>query len=183
MLHPATRLEQVDLAIGLGVVATGPIPRGSITWVKDPLDRVLAPAEVAALPSICAGDLEHYSWVDRSGNYVLCWDIARYVNHACDPNCLATEWGFEIAVRDIAAGEELTNDYANIGMLPREQMRCHCGAPGCRGLVSPLDAAARAPLWSDAIAQAATRLTQVPQPLWTLLPDALQSDLRQRHAP
>ena len=181
MLHPSTRLKAVDPAIGLGVVATEPIPRGSIVWVRDPLDQVLTPAEIAALPALCTADLEHYFWQNRDGDYVLCWDIARYVNHDCDPNCISTEFGFEIAVRAIAPGEELTNDYANIGMLPEEQMVCYCGAPRCRGLVSPADVPVRVRLWTGLVAASLADVNRVHQPLWSLLPDALRECLRQRY--
>lgn len=41
-------------------------------------------------------------------------NLARYVNHSCDPNCEAEERDGRIyyyAIRNIAAGEELTIDY------------------------------------------------------------------------
>ena len=48
-------------------------------------------------------------------------DHGRYMNHNCIPNCLKTWMGYEVAVRDIALGEELTNDYANLGMYPDDE--------------------------------------------------------------
>ena len=63
-----------------------------------------------------------------------------YINHCCDPNC---EWDFTddeayvLAVRDIAAGEELTIDYAYDAAGPLE--RCGCGAEACRGMLNSLD--------------------------------------------
>jgi hypothetical protein len=181
MLHPATTLKPVDPTIGLGVFATEPIPRGCITWVRDPLDQVLTPAAIAALPAPCTVDLEHYFCHTRDGNYLLCWDIGRYVNHSCTPNCFSTEWGFEIAVRDIAAGEQLTNDYANIGMMPTERLQCRCGAPGCRGVVSPADAFAKMSQWTSAIAASLAAVNGVRQPLWALLAESVQEQLRARY--
>jgi uncharacterized protein len=84
-------------------------------------------------------------------------------------------------VRDIDAGDELTNDYANIGMGPTERIRCLCGAPGCRGLVSSADAAARMPQWVSAIAASLADVNCVRQPLWTLLPNMLQEQLRNQY--
>ena len=57
-------------------------------------------------------------------------NIARFINHACRPNC----W-FEVvdktiwirASRNIRAGEELTYDYATIG---EKTIPCRC-RPGC----------------------------------------------------
>ena len=66
---------------------------------------------------------------------------ARFVNHACDPNCesvIEKSRVFIDAIRTIAAGEELTYDY----QIQREAgdppdidaiFACHCGLPGCRG--------------------------------------------------
>ena len=60
----------------------------------------------------------------------------RFINHSCNPNtftrCTATRAEF-YALRDIAKGEELTNDYGRShheGTLP-----CRCGAPNCRGFI------------------------------------------------
>ena len=60
----------------------------------------------------------------------------RFINHSCAPNTFfrCTPERAEIyALRDIAAGEELTVDYGESqhnGRLP-----CRCGAPGCRGRI------------------------------------------------
>src|SRR3954465_2410560 len=60
----------------------------------------------------------------------------RFINHSCAPNTFfrCTPERAEIyALRDIAAGEELTVDYGESqhdGKLP-----CRCGAPRCRGAI------------------------------------------------
>ena len=41
MLHPHTELKFVSPDIGYGVFASSFIPKGTITWVKDELDRVI----------------------------------------------------------------------------------------------------------------------------------------------
>lgn len=53
-----------------------------------------------------------------SGLYLLCGDHARHMNHSDAPNCgeLHTRFSPEsktVALRDIASGEELTEDYAS----------------------------------------------------------------------
>lgn len=61
-----------------------------------------------------------------------------FTNHSCDPNCglRVDSSGFDmIALRDIAAGEELTYDYSTHQEHPQEDMICQCGTPACRGVV------------------------------------------------
>jgi uncharacterized protein len=66
---------------------------------------------------------------------------ARFINHACDPNCESTiknKRVFIEAIRTIQPGEELNYDYA-IGRdsddAPNvdEIFACRCGAANCRG--------------------------------------------------
>lgn len=61
-----------------------------------------------------------------------------FTNHSCEPNCGLRVFpsGFDmIALRDIAAGEELTYDYSTHLENPQETMTCRCGAPSCRGVI------------------------------------------------
>lgn len=60
------------------------------------------------------------------------------VNHSCEPNAAvridgttATLW----AVRDIAAGEEISFDYSTILDEDDFTMECLCGTPSCRGTI------------------------------------------------
>ncbi len=60
---------------------------------------------------------------------------AMFINHSCDPNCESQEEEGKIfisALRDIAAGEELTYEY-NLHDSDDEQGDCYCGASTCRG--------------------------------------------------
>ncbi|KVM46038.1 SET domain-containing protein-lysine N-methyltransferase [Burkholderia ubonensis] len=53
--------------------------------------------------------------------------------HSCDPNVRLDMAGFELwSLRDIAAGEMLTMDYASTEDMLMRQFECHCGAPNCR---------------------------------------------------
>jgi uncharacterized protein len=66
---------------------------------------------------------------------------ARFVNHACEPNCESVIVGSRVfidAIRGIRSGEELTYDY----QIQREAddppdidaiFACRCGTPSCRG--------------------------------------------------
>jgi hypothetical protein len=86
-----------------------------------------------------------------------------YGNHSCDANTLDTQLGFDVAVRDIEAGQELTVDYRRF-FDPTIAFRCRCGSALCCGevrCVPPPEAVAA--MWQRRIA-AALR-TDVPQPL------------------
>ena len=84
------------------------------------------------------------SWVvdaTRAGN------AARFVNHSCAPNCRSRVLpggpagrGRVVieALRDVAAGEELTYDY-KFDIEPDangKKIACRCGAPTCRGTMN-----------------------------------------------
>jgi len=68
-------------------------------------------------------------------------NAARWINHACDPNCEADEVDGRVfikALRDIQPGEELFYDYGLIideRYTPKlkKQYACRCGSPKCRG--------------------------------------------------
>jgi SET domain-containing protein len=75
-------------------------------------------------------------------------NVARYINHSCEPNCESVIERRHIwikAIRTIEPGEELTYDY-NLD-LPGERPRgwrqtylCRCGTPSCRGtLLAPTE--------------------------------------------
>ena len=49
MIHPHTELQFISEKIGYGVIATKFIPKGTITWVLDKLDRIFTPEEVRAM--------------------------------------------------------------------------------------------------------------------------------------
>ena len=182
MIHPATELRLVDPVIGHGVYATAAIPRGTLIWVRDPLDRQLSPDEIAALPPAVAAQIERHFWLDRSGYYVLAWDLARFVNHSCRPNCVGVAAGVEIVIADIAPGDQITNDYAELGMLPGETMGCSCGAAECRGVVSDAQADVIRATLAGAMTKALGRAPSVDQPLAGLLPDALRRRLLEPQA-
>ena len=70
-------------------------------------------------------------------------NLARWINHSCDPNCEAVIEDGRIyieSIRDIQPGEELAYDYNYI--LPerhtaklKRRFPCHCGAATCRGTI------------------------------------------------
>lgn len=116
MIHPHTELRFINKDIGYGVVATHFIPKGTITWVLDKLDREFTPGEVEKLDPVYREILDTYSFCNSAGNLVLCWDHGRFVNHSFNSNCLTTAYDFEVAIRDIHPGEQITDDYGYLNI-------------------------------------------------------------------
>jgi len=166
MLHPDTEVRWISKEIGCGVVATRAIPKGSITWVQDPLDRILSPAQVAALPGPCRETLYKYAYRNRHGEYVFCWDNTRFMNHSFTPNCITTAYSFELAVRDIAEGEELTNDYGSLNIIEPFQA---CDEGTERKVVYPDDLARHYQQWDQKLEGAFQQIHRVAQPLREIL--------------
>lgn len=176
MMHPHTQLVPVDSLVGSGVIATQRIPRGSLVWVQDALDQVIPESEIAQLPACWSALVDRWTFSDGRRHRVLLWDHGRYVNHSCLPNCGGTEFGFEIALRDIEAGEQLSNDYATLFMGPSEGFDCRCGAPGCRGTIDHRQVPEAVAAVRRGLQQALDFLESMPQPLWPLLdPQRLQA--------
>jgi uncharacterized protein len=104
---------------GIGLFAAEPIRKGTVLWRMNPLiDIELTEAQVRTLAPPAREQLEKYTYTDLvRKRLVLCGDDARFFNHDDAPNCLDypdAEGGKTVASRDIAVGEELTCDYAQI---------------------------------------------------------------------
>lgn len=88
--------------------------------------------------------IDRYEIVDAT----MKGNVARFVNHCCDPCCYARiitvdsarEDGRSekkivfLAKRDIQVGEELTYDYHYA--IEDEKIPCFCGAKSCRGFMN-----------------------------------------------
>lgn len=169
MLHPHTELRLAREEIGLGVFATRDIPRGTVVWALDDLDQRLPPEQVSRLGRRYERILEHYAYLNAAGEHVLCWDLARWINHSCDANVLSSGWEFDLAIRDIAAGQEITTDYGALNLA--RGFACRCGSPGCRRRVRPGDFEKLAAMWDQRVREAFADLLCVPQPLWQWVPN------------
>lgn len=167
MIHPDTAIRPVDPRIGVGVVATRRIPKGTITWVHDELDQSFSAQKLARLGPLFHPAIDRYSYRDGDGHYVLCWDHARFVNHSCRPTCMAPGFDLEIAIRDIEPGEQLTGDYATYNF--ETEFDCFCGAPECRGRIGGAISESVIRGWDALLRDAFPLLGRVEQPLWPLV--------------
>jgi SET domain-containing protein len=128
---------------GNGVFATRPIAAGEriveyrgerITW-----DEAIRRAEERG------GPVNHTFYFSLSDGRVIDGgsrgNEARWINHACSPNCEAYEDNGRVyihALRDIDPGEELNYNYALIyderhTPALKRLFACRCGTPGCTG--------------------------------------------------
>lgn len=166
MIHPHTELRFISPEIGYGVVATKRIPKGTITWVLDRLDREFTPEQLQQMEAPFQKVLDVYAYRNNKGNLVLCWDHSRYVNHSFRANCLSTAYDFEIAIRDIEPGEELTDDYGYLNVS--EPFRAMPEGTR-RQVVYPDDLLKYHSVWDKKLEQAIRKFPSVDQPLRFLL--------------
>ena len=123
---------------GRGLFAAEPILKDEVVAVKGgriisratllELQPLLGPAEIQIADDlfICPTAEE-----EREGSMI-------FSNHSCEPNIGVNGQIVFVAMRDIAAGEELTHDWA---MTDNDDSstRCACGAPSCRGTITGRD--------------------------------------------
>jgi uncharacterized protein len=64
--------------------------------------------------------------------------VMLFMNHSCDPNVGFAGNVVLVAMRDVAAGEELTTDYALFDD-DDTQMTCRCNSPRCRKVIDGRD--------------------------------------------
>lgn len=170
MIHPHTELQFISDEIGHGVVANQLIPAGTITWVLDPLDRTFTRSQYKRMGPLYRDILDTYTYRNNKGNYVLCWDHGRFVNHSFNSNCLTTAYDFEIAIRDIQPGEQLTDDY---GYLNVEQPFEAVDEGTDRKVVYPDDLVQHHRKWDEQIKKVFGRIASLEQPLQPFIGEAL----------
>ena len=124
---------------GRGVHAVEAIAGGEVVAVKG--GHIVDGATVAGLPDALkdsafpiAADL--FLAALAPGEYD---GVLMRVNHSCAPNVGIGGNVLLVAMRDIAAGEELTIDYALFLADPGFTMACRCRTAACRGTVTGTD--------------------------------------------
>lgn len=129
---------------GSGVYASKPIPKGQriVEYVGEKIDK--DESEKRATKQLehaeKTGDAAVYIFTlskkwDIDGN--VPWNVARLLNHSCDPNCetwIEEKRIYIYAQRDIEKGEELTFDYG-FDIENFEDHPCLCGSDDCVGYI------------------------------------------------
>ncbi len=170
MIHPDIELKFISEEMGMGVFAKKLIPKGTITWVPDSFDIKITDERLKSMRPEEQDVVYKYGYRESTGAIVIGWDLAKYVNHSFHPSCISTPYDFEVALRDIHPGEELTDDYGTLNVLREFQCLPEKGAN--RHVVRPDDLARHHAEWDLLIKDAMSFLDKNPQPLAKYLPAA-----------
>lgn len=74
--------------------------------------------------------------VDDNRHLLLAPEFLQYINHSCEPNVFFdTTNGEVIALRDIAANEEITFFYPSTEWTMTQSFDCFCGSANCLGQI------------------------------------------------
>lgn len=116
-------------AKGRGVYTTRPIKQGErvAVWGGDILDRDQLVQ--------CTGEQQMHAVQVEEGLYIVPHrdaEVGDFFNHSCDPNIGIKGQIVLVAMRDIAADEELCFDYATTDSSDYDEFPCSCGAYNCR---------------------------------------------------
>lgn len=101
---------------GLGVFAAEPIAKGDIVWRFDPrFDRLMPREEYESAPGFLKEQLDRYAYPMPGRPDLILYEVdnGRFMNHADEPNTDFRDLYGARALRDIAAGEELTCNYTD----------------------------------------------------------------------
>lgn len=142
---------------GTGVFAARKIPAG--TRIVEYGGRRISPEEADRRHPTNPDDPFHTFFFSLSSGQVIDGgdhgNDARWINHACDPNCESEESRqgkrvYIVAKTDIKRGEELFYDYGLTmeGRITKQMKRdyqCLCGAATCRGTMLALPEKKAAP--------------------------------------
>lgn len=117
---------------GQGLFASQAIPAGRrvIAYTGEKIDKQESARRKAAGNNYIFR--LNYAWdIDGSGLE----NLARYINHSCDPNCraeISQETIWIVADRDIQPGQELCFNYG-FDLTDYQRFPCQCGARVCCG--------------------------------------------------
>jgi len=145
---------------GFGLYARQRVPKGTIICFESDGFRII-PAEDYETMSETA---KEHVYQRADGTYIAPSDDSKYLNHSCNANVLDSRLGFDIVVRDIRKGEEVTYDYRAFIF---KEMQCNCGAKNCCGFLTyehPVPEKLRL-FWAKKVESALRQVNRVEQPL------------------
>jgi hypothetical protein len=117
---------------GMGIYAIRPLAAGELLCVWG--GRAVPSSEFESLTNEQKGHS-----LQVAEDVYLVTDAERetvdFFNHSCSPNAGLDGQICLVAMRPIAAGEEVCFDYAMSDGSPYDEFVCTCGSPACRGIV------------------------------------------------
>lgn len=137
-ITPKARKGTASHIDGRGLLAVEPIGSGELVAIKG--GHIMSTAAVQSLPE----PLPNSEIQIADGFSLVAVADAEYepvmlfINHSCEPNVGFAGNIVLVAMRDIAAGEELTTDYALFDDYDGA-MECRCGTQSCRGTIGGRD--------------------------------------------
>ncbi len=140
--HVAVGDSPVD---GRGLFATAPIAAGTVVARLD--GRRVSTFELRRILDGASSYVDTIAIDDDLHLILEPGQPIHFGNQSCDPTLWHTDASTLVARRDIAAGEEITVDYATQTTEPGFRMECRCGSYGCRGVISGDDW--RDPAWQE----------------------------------
>jgi uncharacterized protein len=104
---------------GFGLFAVDFIPENTVVWrFQVGFDIDISEQEFLRLATPAQAQVRHYAYFSNlTRRYHLSSDDDRFTNHSDSPNTRFID-GCSRAIRDIQAGEELTNDYRDYDAEP-----------------------------------------------------------------
>ena len=135
-LSPKTAVQKSSIH-GRGLFAAERIEKDEVVAVKGGhiIDRTtlsrlnLGPAEIQISDQLFICPLNE---AEREGSMI-------FSNHSCDPNIGVRGQIIFVAMREIAAGEELTHDWAMTDDNDDPPTACACGSSDCRKTITGKD--------------------------------------------
>ena len=128
---------------GKGMFALAPLAAGEV--VIEYTGEVITWREALRRHPHDPSDPDHTFYFHIDAKHVIDAKVggnsARWINHACEPNCEADQQDgriFITALRDIAPGDELSYNYGLVidqryTRKLKKQFECRCGGAECRG--------------------------------------------------
>ncbi|XP_052283595.1 uncharacterized protein LOC127880288 isoform X2 [Dreissena polymorpha] len=129
---------------GFGVRTTKPVKAGDL--VTEYVGEVVSEQEFRRRMTEEYSQECHHYCLNLDGRMVIdgyrMGNIARFVNHSCEPNCEMQKWNVNgtyhmclFALKDIEPGTELVYDYNFQSFNHDAQQICKCGSQDCRGII------------------------------------------------
>lgn len=135
-VDPRLKISQSPLT-NIGLLTTAPITKDTLLAVFG--GTIINKESVLNLPTELIKNvlqIDDALWISSPHA-----EKTDFINHCCNPNAGLKGQIFLVAMRDIAAGEEITFDYATVvaEWVGMEPLSCNCQSSSCRKTIEAHD--------------------------------------------